>query len=970
MDEALSCHLQAHHGGEEEDAPPCEATAALLGVPGCSAPPPCLGSSRSSSRRLSRVPGLFESTSITRRKCNRRWQGDRCRTISSGQCDSADDYRDGELPPKRPETVPAGLPITHEEAEFSRHRFRSFSRVVDVIQSIKMAALAPGLDDIGLPEPPGANVSSASTTKPPGRSGSQTPPEERPHHPADSSKARNRFQVAAWRVVFQKRGKHGLARLCEAAVRADGMADPELAPWCGACDAAPVTHGLAMHPSLVKKLPHLALSQSKRDRGATRRCGVIMPPNVVDEGMENALVAFSNQTELDLVNVADAGIMTSIFSRDPHPAFPHLTKGEVSRLDLNMHKRVREPLLKQKAGRMGKVQMRRFKEQYDELVMSVLRAIIRKPEGKRTAQELEQVFEYVRGRDFFRTLPIDVIRLLLPHLSALTYAAKQHVYRADDEVEGVHFILKGKVWLLFDEAQEKQLEGLLDEDSDDSDSSLNLSKMGERAADGRINRRGSRKEVDGPVQRVTGQTVGVADLLSDDWSGWTATLSCKKAPQYRATAIAVEATDVFFLPADVLSRLLREVALRECVKVLREIFPPTSGWDEERIFGPSNVKREPMLPDSESNTEKCESEVPRVHELFEMTQVNKGHTFFQAGEKFSRTDARIVVVVSGEVHLKDGGRVLDTIEPGSVLGEDAIFDQCYKSSGVVSTPLARTMSISVADFFQQFVGRKSPQYGARLLNIRFGPSELVELKPLKDGPDSRDLRDGRRGQGCAASSSRRFVRKNMLVCKWWTEELKRPANARADLSLLGDEHWRLLQPKCLPRRVAPLEGVATSSGKTSRTQALVAQQQQRRESFSEGSPRSTRSRAFGQSASTISVSRPVIDRITREVLAEEIAVAELERMHLAHKDGGIHCCEASENHWRNSLPSWQLGRQSILELGSKVHLLSTAGSTLLSESEEAILSMQRSPLQERRPPGAVARPGHQVLPPIFKLDGD
>jgi len=79
-------------------------------------------------------------------------------------------------------------------------------------------------------------------------------------------------------------------------------------------------------------------------------------------------------------------------------------------------------------------------------------------------------------------------------------------------------------------------------------------------------------------------------------------------------------------------------------------------------------------------------------------------SFHLQGEKYPLEEANIVMIVEGEAQLKSRGVVIDVIQAGGILGDEALHGDYYDYTASIRSEGARILSIAADDYVREFQG--------------------------------------------------------------------------------------------------------------------------------------------------------------------------------------------------------------------------------------------------------------------------
>ena len=95
----------------------------------------------------------------------------------------------------------------------------------------------------------------------------------------------------------------------------------------------------------------------------------------------------------------------------------------------------------------------------------------------------------------------------------------------------------------------------------------------------------------------------------------------------------------------------------------------------------------------------------------EVQVVKAGENLFKKGEHGDR----MYLVKSGQIDIKIGERLLETIGPGETLGEMALVDQSHRSATAVASVESEVIGINEGRFLRLI--EKQPGFALELLRI-------------------------------------------------------------------------------------------------------------------------------------------------------------------------------------------------------------------------------------------------------------
>ncbi len=75
-------------------------------------------------------------------------------------------------------------------------------------------------------------------------------------------------------------------------------------------------------------------------------------------------------------------------------------------------------------------------------------------------------------------------------------------------------------------------------------------------------------------------------------------------------------------------------------------------------------------------------------------------------------------VIEGEVEIRKGGKVVDTIGPGGIFGEMALIDHAVRSAAAVAKTDCKAAQISEKRFY--FLVQQTPNFALHLLRVMTG----------------------------------------------------------------------------------------------------------------------------------------------------------------------------------------------------------------------------------------------------------
>jgi len=91
---------------------------------------------------------------------------------------------------------------------------------------------------------------------------------------------------------------------------------------------------------------------------------------------------------------------------------------------------------------------------------------------------------------------------------------------------------------------------------------------------------------------------------------------------------------------------------------------------------------------------------------------------FKAGERIfgeGETGDYMYGVIEGQVEIRKGGKVVDTIGPGGIFGEMALIDHTGRSAEAVAKTDCMTAQISEKRFY--FLVQQTPNFALHLMRI-------------------------------------------------------------------------------------------------------------------------------------------------------------------------------------------------------------------------------------------------------------
>jgi CRP/FNR family transcriptional regulator, cyclic AMP receptor protein len=91
--------------------------------------------------------------------------------------------------------------------------------------------------------------------------------------------------------------------------------------------------------------------------------------------------------------------------------------------------------------------------------------------------------------------------------------------------------------------------------------------------------------------------------------------------------------------------------------------------------------------------------------------IEAGHVLFTAGD----TGNVMIAVIDGAIELRDGDRVIETIEAGGILGEMALIDHAPRSLSAVAAAASRVVEVNERDF--NFLVQQHPSFALNVMTI-------------------------------------------------------------------------------------------------------------------------------------------------------------------------------------------------------------------------------------------------------------
>jgi CRP-like cAMP-binding protein len=127
----------------------------------------------------------------------------------------------------------------------------------------------------------------------------------------------------------------------------------------------------------------------------------------------------------------------------------------------------------------------------------------------------------------------------------------------------------------------------------------------------------------------------------------------------------------------------------------------------------------------------------------DLTRIAEGETvdFPDGRVVFIRGDAgdRAYIVESGLIDIREGGRVIETMEPGEIFGEMALIDGEPRSASAVAVGPTRLIALDRATFHR--LVRDNPDFAldvmrlmSRRLRARFAGEQPPEITPIPVAP--------------------------------------------------------------------------------------------------------------------------------------------------------------------------------------------------------------------------------------------
>lgn len=450
-------------------------------------------------------------------------------------------------------------------------------------------------------------------------------------------------------------------------------------------------------------------------------------------------------------------IQRSAFTRCRDEKFRHLSGHDLFHLEANLlqHK-VKVPKMKDAIERMQDDFNAHYSEMRHDLKTSAVRIILGKPVMKRQQKEVVWLIKFLYNcNKFFRQFPVSVLLFITNHLEVVHFVAGESLFEKGDEATGIYIVLKGVV-SAFSHSED---------DSCANDSS--------DAASGAASQSQATSSLHRDMSIDEQEVLGVSDVLED--GSWP--IRARVKPERLSTAIARGSVSAAFLPAGQLVHMLKMEALRKQLHWLQELFPATKGLSEKELLASAQARKDGK----------------KLHELFEAKELPRHSIIFQEGEKYPVDMAHICLVVSGRVQLKGKGDSLDIVSAGAMLGEEALSGDIYQHTAVCRSHRVRVLMISVLDYVVQFMGGRLRVSKAERDNQADRTARRRET--LKGQPT---IEPCQREQKCVDHANQR----RLLDVAGAT---RRRITLAQDIQELSNLEWVSLQPKRLPKRVAPLD---------------------------------------------------------------------------------------------------------------------------------------------------------------------
>lgn len=345
-------------------------------------------------------------------------------------------------------------------------------------------------------------------------------------------------------------------------------------------------------------------------------------------------------------------------SQDPNlPKVMHtLTPWEITLLECWAMQHVRKQYLEVCVIAHAETPLEKNKHR-DNMHSSTICQLVRKA-AKNQLDEVERAFMIARLRHYplLRDLPQHMLGETADLLDVRSFARGQTIFELGDAVDGIYIIVQGDA-------------ELTSGDVDTLDSSSNVkSAPAAILLEDAIDPTQKKRPFFLKPERVRSRTARAYD--DED-----------------ASTIAM----FLWLPMSVLvkaSNYYRRREAKDRVEIVTTLFAPTLRLDKKL----------------------CEKNCA----LFELETFQRNHAIMHAGCKPAMTDARLGIIVEGEVRLvrpqkdktKKVERVKDVLGAGRLLGESALYGVPYPHYTVVISDSLKLLSIKVSDFLEKLMLRE------------------------------------------------------------------------------------------------------------------------------------------------------------------------------------------------------------------------------------------------------------------------
>lgn len=334
----------------------------------------------------------------------------------------------------------------------------------------------------------------------------------------------------------------------------------------------------------------------------------------------------------------------SRFSSEPHERFPTMSSSEYHKIDCWSRQRAKQHIVQNAAKAIGKQAKKLLREQEEDLTVSTLRALCRKSHDERSALDLDFICKYLcdKFKSFFTDMSHQLLEDVTRSLKADRFHSGETMWELGDPAQDVYFLISGRVSIV---------QGVT--------SDTGACKRG--------------RIVSAPA------CIGAEDILKD---GFNEHFQFIEAPALlRKRSVLVEKTvDVLVLDQQTLEMLAAQQKIRE------------DDYKRELLFK--------FLGQS-----KSVSALLTKTDLFDLEEFLRPKVLFPEQLAPSLEEARISIVVSGEVQLRKKGRFMGMLGPGGIVGDDVLYGIPYRHSVYCDSSKVKCLTILAKDYLEHVLKR-------------------------------------------------------------------------------------------------------------------------------------------------------------------------------------------------------------------------------------------------------------------------